>query len=75
MKRFDPQLDLLHPDFNTNAHLYCNQRFIELETLAPLSVLEPGESSVHVETWEIYRADDVPQTIEGLSEWVSALML
>lgn len=75
LKRFDPQLDLLHPDYNTNAHLYSSQRYIELETLAPLSMLEPGEASRHVETWEIYRADDVPQTIEGLSEWVSALML
>ena len=75
LKRFDPQLDLLHPDYNTNAHLYSSRSYIELETLAPLSVLEPGGASIHVETWEIYRADDVPQTIEGLSEWVSALML
>jgi hypothetical protein len=72
LKRFDPQLDLPHPDYNTNAQLYCNQSFIELETLAPLSWLEPGEASVHIETWEIYRAGDVPQTIEGLSEWVAA---
>ena len=75
LKRFDPQLELLHPDYNTNAQLYCNQHFIELETLAPLSVLEPGESSVHVETWEIYRDVDVPQTIEDLSAWVSAQLL
>jgi hypothetical protein len=75
LKRFDPQLDVLHPDYNTNAQLYCNQRFIELETLAPLSVLEPGQASVHVETWEIYRETAVPQTIAGLSEWVSAQLL
>ncbi len=75
LKRFDPQLELLHPDYNTNAQLYCNHRFIELETLAPLSVLEPGQASVHVETWEIYRDVAVPQTIEGLSEWVSSLLL
>ena len=75
LKRFDPQLDLPHPDFNTNAQLYCNQRFIELESLAPLRVLEPGETSVHVETWEIYRDVDVPQTIEDLSVWLSALLL
>ena len=48
--------------------LYCNDRFIELESLAPLAVLEPGQSSVHVETWEIYRDVDVPQSIEGLGE-------
>lgn len=75
LKRFDPQLELSHPDLNTNAQVYCNDRFIELESLAPLAVLEPGQSSVHVETWEIYRDVDVPQSIEGLSEWIAALVL
>lgn len=75
LKRFDPQLELPHPDLNTNAQVYCNDRFIELESLAPLAVLEPGQSSVHVETWEIYRDVDVPQSIEGLSEWIAALVL
>jgi hypothetical protein len=75
LKRFDPQLDRLHPDLNTNAQLYCNGRFIELESLAPLTLLEPGQSSVQLETWEIYRADDVPPTIEGLRNWLSTLSL
>ena len=75
VKRFDPQLGLLHPDLNTNAQLYCHDRFIELETLAPLAVLEPGQSSVHVETWEIYRDIDVPPSIEGLSQLIRTLAL
>jgi hypothetical protein len=75
LKRFDPQLERLHPDFNTNAQVYCNHSHIELETLAPLTVLEPGESSVHVETWEIYRAADVPQSIQGLSDLIRSLAL
>jgi hypothetical protein len=75
LKRFDPQLDLPHPDLNTNAQLYCNERYIELETLAPLTVLEPGQSSVHLETWEIYRDVDMPQSIEGLTELIQALHL
>jgi hypothetical protein len=73
LKRFDPQLELPHPDLNTNAQLYCNYSNIELETLAPLAVLEPGQSSVQLETWEIHRADDVPPTIEGLSELIRSL--
>jgi hypothetical protein len=75
LKRFDPQLERLHPDLNTNAQLYCNQSHIELESLAPLTLLETGESSVHVETWEIYRADDVPPTIEDLRAWLATLSL
>jgi hypothetical protein len=75
LKRFDPQLELLHPDLNTNAQLYCNHRCIELESLAPLAVLEPGQSSVHLETWEIYRAEGVQPSIEGLSHWLSTVGL
>lgn len=75
LKRFDPQLARPHPDLNTNAQLYCNAGNIELESLAPLMLLEPGEASVHFETWEIYRAEDVPPTIEGLRAWLSTLHL
>ena len=75
LKRFDPQLERLHPDLNTNAQIYCNQRFIELESLAPLVALKPGQSSVHLETWEIYRAADVLPTIEGLRNWLLTLNL
>jgi len=75
LKRFDPHLEQPHPDLNTNAQLYCNHRFIELETLAPLAVLEPGQSSVHVETWEIYGDAAVPPSIEGLSQLIRTLAL
>ena len=75
LKRFDPQLELLHPDLNTNAQLYCHDRFIELESLAPLAVLEPGQSSVHVETWEIYQDVDVPQSSEGLGQLIRSIPL
>ncbi len=75
LKRFDPQLELPHPDLNTNAQVYCNQSHIELESLAPLTLLEPGQSSVHFETWEIYRAEDVPPTMKGLGGLIRSLRL
>jgi hypothetical protein len=75
LKRFDPQLEQRHPDLNTNVQLYCNSHYIELETLAPLTALEPGQSSVHIETWEIYRDVDVPHSIEGLGELIQRLSL
>ena len=75
LKRFDPQLEYPHPDLNTNTQVYCNSHYIELETLAPLSRLEPGQCSVHVETWEIYRAVDVPPSVEGLSDLIRSLRL
>jgi hypothetical protein len=55
LKRFDPQFDRLHPDRNSNVEVYSNHRFIEIETLAPLVKLEPGQTTEHVETWEIIK--------------------
>jgi hypothetical protein len=53
VKRFTPQIDQAHPDYNCNAEMYCNDEFIELETLAPLTRIAPGQSAAHVETWEL----------------------
>lgn len=52
-KTFEVGASLLHPDHNCNAELYCNDRFVELESLGPLTTLQPKESVTHLETWEI----------------------
>ncbi len=75
LKRFDPQLDQPHPDLNTNAQIYCNDRSIELESLAPVTQLETGQMSVHLETWELYRADDVSPSVDGVRAWLPGLGL
>jgi hypothetical protein len=42
------------PDGGCNTETYCGDEFIELESLAPLQRLEPGETAQHTETWEVY---------------------
>ena len=74
LKRFDPQLEQLHPDLNTNAQIYCNHRHVELESLAPLTWLEPGQTCVHVETWELYAAGNVTCSIGGLSDLLGSIL-
>jgi hypothetical protein len=56
---FDPQA--AYYDFNSSSECYCNHRFIELETLAPICMLEPGASSTHTETWVLYAEVDYPK--------------
>jgi hypothetical protein len=73
VKRFEPQLDRLHPDRDCNVEVYSNHRFIEIETLAPLVCLEPGQLVEHVETWDILT--NPPTTIDGLIDWVKNLKL
>lgn len=53
-KTFELQEKSTYPDNNSNSELYCNELFFELESLAPLVKLEPGNSVNHVEVWDIY---------------------
>jgi hypothetical protein len=47
-KTFDVHVGLPHPE------MYCDNQFVELESLAPLKTLNPGASVHHVETWDMY---------------------
>ncbi len=64
-KTFGAQADLSYPDNNSNAEMYCNNQFVELESLAPLVRLNPGDSAKHVETWDIMQGlDFLPKDIQ-----------
>ncbi len=65
-KTFDVQKNLHYPDNNCNAEMYCNNRFVELESLGPLTRLDPGASVTHIEKWEILKEIDfLPEEIQG----------
>jgi len=53
-KTFAIHAGLPHPDYGCNAEIYCDSRFIELESLSPLTRLAPGESVDWLESWELY---------------------
>ena len=64
-KTFEAQAGLSYPDNNSNAEMYCNNQFVELESLAPLVRLNPGDSAKHVETWDIMQGlDFLPKDIQ-----------
>ncbi len=58
VKRAVPIAGTRYPDFGCNFEVFTNPDFLELETLAPLAELKPGESASHTETWALFR--DVP---------------
>jgi hypothetical protein len=55
MKRAMPFADARYPDFGCNFEIFTNPEFLELETLAPIVELGPGESTSHTETWALFR--------------------
>jgi hypothetical protein len=59
-KTFDLFPGAAYPDGGCNAESYCNDQFIELESLCALTCLEPGETATLNETWDLHLGLDVP---------------
>lgn len=64
-----------YSDFGCSSECYCNSEFIELETLAPLKTLNPGEVVTHVETWELYTDIPAPVDEERVQQIAASLRL
>ncbi len=47
-----------YPDFGVSYETYANDFMLELETLSPLTKLEPNSSVEHTEKWELF--DNIP---------------
>ncbi len=65
IKRFSVRREEQYPDLGCNSEVYTNDRFIELESLGPLTDLKPGEEVVHTESWEVYDMKDMPPDLLG----------
>ena len=64
-KTFDVDKNSTYPDNNCNAEMYCNDHFVELESLGSLTRLDPGGSAQHVETWAVSKEIDfLPDDIQ-----------
>jgi len=67
VKRFEYEQASVYPDGGCNVEVYCNDRFIELETLGASVQLKPGETASHSEHWELYDSldqDFIPENLK-----------
>jgi hypothetical protein len=58
VKKVDYQPGQIYPDLGCNVEMFTDQNFLEIETLGPMTHLEPGKSLDHIEGWFLY--DHVP---------------
>lgn len=71
VKHAEYQAQAAYYDFGSSSESYCNDQFIELETLAPIGTILPGGIATHVETWNLYKDIDRPQNeneVQALAE-------
>ena len=54
--RFAAHDDTQYPDKGCNFELYMNRYFTELESLGPVTRLQPGESANHEELWYLEKS-------------------
>lgn len=57
-----------YPDRGAVAQIYANDIFCELESLGPLTQLEPGDVTSHTEVWEITRCDDLISAVSAVTQ-------
>jgi hypothetical protein len=73
VRRFAPALGDRHADLESNVETYCGERYLELEVLGPLRLLEPGATCALEERWEVRSlgteaGDAVPVDANELAE-------
>jgi hypothetical protein len=56
LKRFDYVEGSHYPDGGCNFETFTNEDMLEIESLGPLTRLEPGKAIEHVERWELLPA-------------------
>jgi hypothetical protein len=63
----------VYPDFNNTVQFWSGMGF-ELETLAPFSKLQPGESAEHTENWFLFKDVPEPKNDSDLDNYVLPLV-
>jgi hypothetical protein len=74
IKRFTPVAGASYPDFNSSLEVFSNNRMLELETLAPLAILQPGAVVAHEERWTLHRNVDLAFSEEDVRAKVEPLV-
>lgn len=57
IKRIDHHIYRNYPDYGCSLETYTNSKFLELESLGEYKTVEPNDTLVHTETWELKESD------------------
>lgn len=70
---YNPQAE--YYDYGSSSESYCNDKFIELETLAPVGTILPRATAAHTETWDLYKDIERPRDENDIKALVEKLKL
>ena len=64
INRFDYDPDAEYPEGGGNSVCYMCDFMHEMESLSPMTDVLPGESISHLETWELYKDVEEPESFD-----------
>ncbi len=70
VKQFDYIEGATYPDNGCNFESYTNYKIMEIESLGPLTKLNPGETVKYVEKWNLFCGVEKPKTPEEVDKMV-----
>lgn len=76
IKTIEHDEDAVYPDGGCNFETFTNTDMLEIESLGPLTTLEPGEATGHTEHWHLFHVNqqvDVEDE-ENLAAWLDPLL-
>jgi hypothetical protein len=74
LKRFAKQPGATYPDMGSTMETFTNDFMLELETLGPLTFLQPSASVEHVEDWYLFRDVQTPRDDAGVASHILPLV-
>jgi hypothetical protein len=73
VKRFPFVEGARYPDGGCNFECYTDMDLLELESLGPLGLLEPGVETAHEETWRLHRGVPAPSSEAEIAAAMAAV--
>jgi hypothetical protein len=70
LKKTTSQFGVTYPDFGCSMETFTNDQLLEVESLSPITRLDPGSKVEHIEDWYLFDNVPVPQNDEEVSQYV-----
>ena len=70
VKTFTVDKAASYPDFDSHVETFTNSRMLEVETLAPMTWLQPDRTVEHVENWYLFDDVPMPMTDDDVDQFV-----
>ncbi len=74
VKKFGCDCCASYPDMGCNFETFTKGSFMEVETLGPLTELQPNRSATHVETWRLFGGVEIGDSDGSLEAAITPLV-